>query len=980
MSDLFKGAGPRVFNVAASAAFLEETAHALLQAVGQDDPMALGDMVVLAPSRRAGAALGEAIAQAAGGAAFLPTIRPLADIEDDVDVWGAEPIAFDAPAAIAPVRRRLELARLIRARDSAEGGVDDPVRALAYADELCRLLDSASIGGAVDWARLDVLVQERDFAAHWRKSVEFLKIITSYWPARLAGESLADPGDRRNQILYALARQWRSEPPAHPVVIVGSTGSLAATRALMGVVSRLPKGAVILPGLDEDLDDSAFDAVMENHPQFHLKQTLSAIGVARAAVKTLRRFEETDAAKARRVFLREAMAPAPTTADWPSRLAQAGGLALAQQAAQGLTILDAESEEEEAAAIALIMRETVETSGRTVALITPDASIVRRVEARLARWRITPQITIGAPLLESRAGRLFGLCAALLEDEADPITLAALLAHPDVTLSLQGTMRATATRALTRSTLRGPRRHLDLATLCELAPEPARPVVAAVQACAATLLALQHNESVTLQEVADAVCAAMEALTQDVDESGENAVWRDDDGRALATLLEEIIAFGADLAPMRPEQAVRALRHLVSAATVAPTPGGDPRVVILGPLEARVQRRDVMILSGLNEGVWPASPPEDAFLSRPMRADFGLPSPDARLGLAAHDFVQSANAPTLFLTRAKRVNGEPTVASRWLWRLRTLASAADGQAWFAPESGHDPLLWARQVDRPTARVAVPAPKPKPPAHFRPRQISFTEVETLIRDPYAVYARRVLGLAVLQPIGKQAGAAERGAAIHDALNKFGDGESAGALLGLLAQALKRAGFEEARVAAESARFAASVRAYLGWQASRRARDAQPHREIDGRWQFASGFSVYGRADRLDVFADGRFDVIDFKSGAPATKKQVEAGLSPQLTLEAAVAARGGFGPIGARRPDGLIYFRFGARTAEVRRLSLDAEAKADEALLRLEQKLIWHAEGIHPYLSKPRVQFLRGAYGDYDHLARRAEWADAEGEE
>ena len=367
-----------------------------------------------------------------------------------------------------------------------------------------------------------------------------------------------------------------------------------------------------------------------------------------------------------------------------------------------------------------------------------------------------------------------------------------------------------------------------------------------------------------------------------------------------------------------------------------------------------------------------------------MRHGLGLPEPEARTGLAAHDFAQLANAPEVVMTRSAIRDGAPTVASRWLWRLETLARATGDASVLGPAAARDPRRWARTLDAPRKPVRLRPPAPRPPVAARPTRISFTEVERLIRDPYAVYARRVLGLEPLESPGALADAAQRGTAVHDAIEAFADGGDATALLKLLDVKLREAGFTGVRRRTERARLAASAEKYVAWNAARHDAGFKAYREVRGAHDMG-GVILSGRADRIDV-RGGVAQVIDFKTGAPPTASQVNTGLSPQLTLEAAILAKGAFDrdankTIPALPTDALIYWRFGGSDpGEVRvKLDDDVMAKAAETLDALAELLARYANPAMAYRSKPRAQFAN-TWSDYDHFARRAEWADVEDEE
>ncbi|PZO55558.1 MAG: double-strand break repair protein AddB [Alphaproteobacteria bacterium] len=971
---LFGGPAPRIRAVPASAPFLEVLADAMVgELVRKDNPFALSDALVLLPNRRGARGLMNAFARKLGGAALLPTIRPLGDpySDEDPDVWGAEPLGEDILPPIDTMQRRLQLAALIRRRDKAENGVEDPARALALADELGKLLDSAATVERADWSKLRTLVEEIDLARHWASSAAFLEIIARFWPEHLKEQGFSDPAEHGAALRRALAARWQAAPPKRPIIIAGSTGSQATTRELMRVVARLPRGVVVLPGLDIDLDDGAWALVGDQHPQHALKDTLEALGVARTEIPLLA--SEHTSGRARRVLMREALAPAEKTADWLARMDAAGGAEFVKTGAAGLRLLEAATEDEEATAIALLLREAVEKKGATAAVVTPDARLARRIEAKLSRWGIAPAVSHGSPLRETDAGRLIALLCELARDASEPVALAALLKHPRVVLARDS-------RGLTlleHKALRGPRRYDTLAELAVLGERDdklkgwsaARGIVDTTAVAFAPLVELMQRNEVTLTQFADALSHVAETATH-------HECWQGRDGEMAADLLREAYTHGAEMGLMPAYAAPRVLLKLMEGRDVAPpAAASDAPIAIWGLLEARLQRRDLMILAGLNEGVWPAPASEDPFLSRAMRAKLGLPSLDQRIGLAAHDFAQLANAPNVVLTRALRRDGSPTLASRWLWRLQTLVKGAKAELTTAA----DYIAYAQALDRPSVLSTAKPPEPRPPADKRLTRISVTGVETLIRDPYAVYARRILKLENLKPIGAPHGPQERGTAVHAAIEKFGDGHDPALLSSLLDEELRLAGVPPERRAAERERLLVSIDALIAWFEARRARGATIYREVKGELALGD-VTLSGVADRIEI-APSYAAILDFKTGQPPSDKQVGSGLSPQLPLEAAMLAEGAFKDVPASQVSELIYWRFGGADPTPREIDLEkpVHEAAAEALAALRGLLTKYASAEQPFLSKPRVLKVK-LYDDYDQLARRKEWADEKADE
>lgn len=963
---LFTGDCPRVRAALPGADMLALVVEAMRSELHTGaDPFALADALILVPNRRSIPALISAFA-AAGHAGLLPAIRPLGDIEDDPDVWGAEPLDFDLLPAIDPLRRRLELARLVRAKDQAETGFADPARALAVADDLCRLLDSAAAGGGeVEWGRLDGLVADQRFAQHWEKSLQFLRIVTQIWPQHLAQEGLADPAQRRHAVLEHLAARWRATPPSVPILILGSTGSVAGVRALMGVVASLPKGCVLLPGLDGRLDDAAWAAIDAQHPQFALKKSLEALGMHRKDIPIFGEEALPGQRAARRVLMREALAPADATADWLARLHEAGGADFAAQGAQGLTLIEAASPDEEADCVALLLREALETPGQTAALVTPDMGLARRVEAKLAPWGLSVSASGGHGLQDSPRGVLLALLVQLCVDEGDPLALAGLITHPLANFGIAAQTRADQAASLL-GCLRGPRRHGDWQSLMALVGESAADLMAAIGTLREALR-LADAARVDLSDWARRLSAATQLC------AGEEA-FVTADGEAAASLLRGLAEHGQALGPCEVRSGARLINVLMRGQVLANAMDSEPRLAIWGPLEARLQTRDLLILGGLNEGVWPGPPPEDGLLNRAMRAQLGLPPPEARLGLAAHDFAQLACAPRVVFTRTQRSEGAPKVASRWLWRLLTLLKGA-GMDSLAPSPERDPRHWARALHMPEAFQPARPPAPRPPLSARPRTIAITDVELLIRDPYAYYAKRILRLKPLDLIGIEAGARERGIALHKALELSDPAATAEELLECMLAQLGQAGFRPERLLEERARLALAAQRLADWCQVQAKSGAQTFREAPCLLDI-EGVRLHGRADRIDLMPDGA-QIVDFKSGSPPSHTEVQAGLAPQLCLEAAILARGGFAGLGVQPCSRLIYWALSGRDPHPRDVKLAASVTeaGEQALGRLTGLMRAYGDAGQAYLCKPRLQFAT-KYTDYDQLARRGEWSGA----
>jgi ATP-dependent helicase/nuclease subunit B len=973
---------PKIFTIPSGIPFARALAEGVIARTGAD-PLKLADALVLVPTRRAARSLRESFAAALGGAALLPRIRPLGDVDDENDLFDPSTDDLEATPPIAPLRRRLLLATLVQRWSRAKGQGRPFTQALSYAGELARFLDEAVTQG-VDLTTLKSLAPD-DLASHWHDVVEFLDVIAVQWPRLLQAEAAAEPARQRDAKLHALAAELALRPPHAPVIAAGSTGSIPATAELLKTIALLPTGAVVLPGLDTDLDAPSWDELDAAHAQYGIKQLLAHIGVERADVALWSPLPQDYPGRANRVrFLSEALRPPPTTDAWHDLIESPNEII---SGLDDLALIEARDPREEALAIACALREVLETKGRTAALVTPDRGLARRVAAELTRWDIAIDDSAGAILTRTPAGAFLALLADAAAMRFAPVPLLALLKHPLAAASEERSLFLRNVRALEAPHLRG------------LRPEPGLAGIAARLAKTNAPFALQNwfgrltrllqpfaeiaeAADATLADLARAHAAAAEALAATGSESGAAALWRGQAGEAAAELMDSLMREGRDIALAPARHYAESFRALAVQRAVRPLYNLHPRLAILGPLEARLLDFDLVILSGLNEGQWPAEAATDPWLSRPMRERLGLEAPERRTGLAAHDFANLAAARNVLLTRALNDNGAPTIASRWLLRIKQLAKGLGRES--ALTKRNDLLEWARALDDGAREQRVPRPAPCPPVAARPRKLSITEIETWLRDPYAIYGKHVLRLKPLDPIDSEPGPRERGIAVHGALERFlrsfPDALPSDALAQLLSfgdEAFAQAGATPAILALWGPRFKRAASWFLRYEAERRRHIAQSLVEVKGTLDVAGSdtFTLRGRADRIDVFADGSASIIDYKTGRAPSHKQINTLHAPQLPLEAAMLLKGGFAEHRALSVRQLIHVRLTGSEpagedsiAEVK----NVDALAEEAWRRLTDHVRKFSEETMPYISRAMPERINDK-GDYDHLARVREW-------
>lgn len=973
---------PRIATIVPSAPFARTLAATLRERYGEGET--LSRVLLLLPTRRACLAMREAFLDGAHHPALLlPRIEPLGEV--DADLWmtgvlyGASArTAEEIPPAMPPAARIMKLARLVHRFEVVGRARRGPVaatmeHAVALAEALSSLLDECT-RERVPPEKLREAASREEFARHWEISLEFLDIVLTHWPQVEREEGYVSPARRQDLLLGHLAEHWRAHPPAHPVIAAGTTGSIPATADLLSVIARLPEGEVVLPGLDTALDRHAWEAIGPTHPQYILKGLLERIGARREEVDVWGEEKEP-----RRVaLLREAMLPPEASDRWVSLERDAF---LTGDSAFSCVLC--RNEEHEAAAIALALRSALETEGKTAMLVTPDRALARRVAGMLGRWRLRVDDSSGRRLSEVPAAVFLRLIADCAASDGAPVPLLSLLRHPFCVMGRSGEEVRRLTRLIETHLLRGVRPPGGMeGLLAHARGNSALPAEAlslleqAVQALHPLSEALTggYTRKKEFTALLSLHLRALEAL------AGE-APWTDHAGEKLHAALTEIAAHAGALGAIDPSSYGGVAENLLRMSMYQPPYGGHPRLSIVSPQEARMQWADLIVLGGLNEGVWPAPVSADPWMNDTMRAAVGLPPHMRAIGQSAHDVSLLACASEALLTRARKQANAPGIASRWWLRLQAVLGEermkASGGAW---------AEWADALLSAPAQTPLSPPLPRPPLAARPTQLWATQVETLMRDPYRFYASRILGLRPLDPLDAGLGAGDFGEAVHSMLERFVQRypgkapEDARAQLEAMGREALEAHFHHPQV---EAFWLPRIRRIAQWVAAREmTRGAEGIERVDAesnaeRRLAAAGadYAICARIDRLERYADGSLRVIDYKTNEPPPQKDIRRGVACQLLLGAwIVAGRDG---VALRHPQ---YWKVsGAR--EAGRVVPLPGVKDDDAYdatsLRATQeglgRLLAHFADERTAYVVCTDPALALKHNDYEHLERRSEW-------
>lgn len=957
---------PLLFTIPAWRPFADDLAAGLLARF--PDQMDLARVLLLLPSRRAGRALSDAFVRLSQGKALLlPRMAPAGDIDMD-EALGSFAEGLDGPATVAPempaLARQIAIARLL-----ARGRGLPSAEALVLAGQLGAVLDTLEIEGRTA-SDISDAVPQAILQEHWQANAMVLETVMRAWPDLLAGRGRMDAAARRNRLLALLAQRWSTTPPPHPVVLAGFASAPPAVAQLARVVARLPNGMLVLPGLDTDMDADSWAMIgegIETHPQFGMARLLAVAGLSpqEAAI-----WPEAAAvggsSPARGALVARAMTPAMLSG---ARTEPAGAAAI-----EGLRMVEAASPAEEALVIALAMRQVVEKPGRTAALVTPDRALARRVTVQLQRFGIDIDDSAGVPLADTLPGSLLMALATAAGEGFAPVPLLALLQHPLVRAGEARLPWLNRVRSLDLVALRGLRPARGLAGVSRrLAQDKqgedllgwwdaeVRPLLASLEPVPGEGWALVQ-----------AVRAAAEALAGP-------ALWAGDAGRALAPFLEALAESEADLLALAVggDDAAALLGGLMAGQTVRPRWRRHPQLAIWGPLEARLQTADLLIMGGLNEGVWPGKPAPDPFLAPAIRSALGLPGLARRTGMQAHDFAMGLGAPEVVLTRSAREGGAPSVPSRFWQRLEAAAGQRPDSGRLSPSAGAL-LAVARRLCSSDVAQRFERPQPQPLASERPRALSVTEVPGLKADPFAFYARHMLKLKPLEPRDAEPTGGDRGQVVHRILERWLQGARAQMPLdALVDEELGKLGDRPELAALWRPRVLRMVDFVLE-QLADNPEWVPVAMECKGSlvWK---GVTLSGRADRVDR-SDAGLRIVDYKTGKAPGPKDVSKLWQTQLALLAHMAEAGTLAGVPAGAVVALDYLQLsGGRDPGELKPALGKRATPEQvadhkakALTDFEALVGGYLLGDQPFVAKASMVHGR-RFKDYDLLARVAEW-------
>ncbi|MBQ9234954.1 MAG: PD-(D/E)XK nuclease family protein [Alphaproteobacteria bacterium] len=950
-----------IYNISVSNNFVETLAQKLLDDYAAN-PLALSEALILLPNRRACRSLSEAFVRLNGmNPTLLPQMRAIGDIREDEMLFFSPQLAeefLQIPPVISPLERTLLLMKLIAGRP-LEFGIKQISLAQSchLAQELGTLLDEVSLQG-LNWDTLDRLVP-LEYASHWQETLKFLSIITAYWPNILQERFCIDAQTRRNIMMNKQSELWQNSPPDKKIIIAGTTAVSPAMKNLLKTILSLPLGEVYLAGLDKLLDEASWQQIDETHPQFELKQLLDFLELKREQITDL----TPPAAPLREKLISEIMRPASTSHIWR----QLDGR-ISNECLDNIHLIECPSIREEAVAIAVLLRQTLETPARTIALVTPDRNLARRVSGELERWGITIDDSAGVPLAQTSWGIFMrSIAETCLNRDSKPEILS-LIKHSLLSAHLSQELAAAMAERVDKNLMRE-----------KQADTEAQHFLDAINSALNPLVELCQQPQADFADLFQTHLRLAEDLSSTDTIDGSTLLWEGDDGAAAADFVSSLLDNASVIGNINPAEYLELFEALMSGIMVRSTAFSHPRIKILGPLEARLNHYDTIIIGSCNEGIWPASAPSDPWMSRPMKRDFGLNLPEQQIGVTALDFAGLLGAPEVYITRSQMSDGAQTVKSRWLMRLTTVLQAGG----LSPQQLNAPLplKLGHLLDTPNTYVKISPPAPHPPVSARPVKLSASAFEKLLRDPYSVFAEYILKLKPLGELNAELTAADFGNIVHNILDEFArtypehlPDDARQILITMGQKAFLCDDITKDKLAFWLPRYQQIIDWILTIEKDYRSQISRIYSEVWGHMYFDNTpmgrFEIYAKADRIDRTVLGSYNIIDYKTGRARQIKEVKGGYAPQLPIEALIADAGGFESLSSGEINSLMYWKLNDKT-----IVIDSEIntilqKTRDQILTIINLFSFPETG---YLSRPNPKHLP-EYSDYEHLARVKEWS------
>ena len=963
----------KIYNIPYSVPFLETIAERFLPQ-NQKEPFGLSDVLFLMPNRRSCLSLKEAFLQLNGMSPFLlPKIIPVLDIkEEDLFLSPFSPDINAIEQAISPEERLFLLAKMIYAQHQ-DYGIEEIsyTQSFSLALDLSHLLDEAELAD-LSFDKIENIVPE-EYATHWQETLKFLKIVTAYWPEILKERGVTDPALRRLSILQKQAEIWKKAPQKQKIVAVGLSLANKGLEGIIQCVSEIENGEIYIEGLDRFLNDEEWKNLSLLHPQYEKKELLNLLNIKREDVPDLKSSQNNFREK----IISEMMRPPETTMKW-REVKENSDL---QKGLEGIGLIETQNTYEEAMSIALIMREVLQTPSKTAALVTTDRDLARLVQNDLKKYDVEIDDSAGVPLHLTPIAIYLRQILNVLENDFDFPSTLALLKNPYVCIGQDAKEFKKQVEAFELENRKPAYDEQKVKVETEKVQKLLIPLFS-------KLRDLYKKEKVPFKALLEEHIYLAEKLASDRLSTGDNKMWCQAEGKLAAGVLSKLLQTADIAGDIEPFEYSSLLVMLFSRETVRKPYGSHPRLKILGPIEARFNHFDVIILGSFNEGIWPQTLVSDPFMSRSMKTQFGLPMPERSIGVTANDICRLMCSDEVYLTRSEKSYGTPTNKSRYLLRLETVIQALGLSKKNIENSFYTTLVQKLETSQKVQSCLPPCPKP--PKEARPNHFSSSSLKKLIENPYEIYASYILGLKPLKDFNAKPDMRDFGNLVHKTLERFVkvyplelDTLASKVLFDIFEEELIHYDLSSQSKVFWRAKFARLSEWVLEKEKVHRKDLKKILTEIRGQILFENTYILSARADRLEEDIYGDIKIVDYKTGNTPTSADVHSGFEPQLPLEALILENGGFQkentPVILSKATDLIYWDL-KKNNEISMVNKKKEESPQEQVSSLVEEIKEKLKALlttfddekTPYLYAPNPKHMPTGK-DYEHLSRVQEW-------
>lgn len=826
--------------------FLLNFANGMLSKFGHLGPE-IGKVTIILPTKRSCRKLAQTFFHISEKkACFLPRIYPLQDIELSYlleQVFSCN-ITEDQPNLLEHLRKKI-------APEMLEMSI---LQGLCGANGLANHL--YSLFYEIQKHQLGNIIEkiQHHYSDHLDQIIELLKFIIEALPQKLHKLGLIDKASYVNEISMILAITWEKYPPKYPVIIAGIDGETASDRALLKVVNEMRNGYVVLHNIDKSLPNAEWQEISHEHPQYQLKSLIDLCRVGREEIYSWHNIVNV---KHNDIFFSKSFSRNFSNCAPP----------------QDLTIIETETPQQELQFITQLCVDKLICGNESVLIVTQNELLIEKLTYMLLAHNVIPDCSIGNSALKCDEMIFLQLIMRTIFEHFSPISLLALLKHDLCKIAQKEVVQQ-----FEISHLRGINSYKNLQELIAATDEEIKQILQLILEHSRKLEEIMSQKTTDFGDILSTHLELAERLSA-------NSLWQHERGVELRELLLELSRNAHHIGKIAPISYLAIMRDMLSKAKFRTSKTYNPRLIIITPKESQLLCADNVILADLNENSWPQKSSSNIFLNDILMQSLGFENSEIETGRNAAKFYNLLHNKNIYLTRSKTSKNIITTSSRWLLRIKLLLQKIAYHE--QPALNLSPEI----LDI----IELPLTSPTPPVEFRLKSLSVTQVEKLIRNPYDIYASKILRLYELEPINKDPENLDYGNLIHEAIHHFTlhykpPTEPYKFFMDFILQKGRDLFYKPAIRNVWLPKIEKIARWFIEYHLDNMSCKLLPETELQAKF---GDFTLKARLDRMEVREGNCVTILDYKTGKLPGKKDIADLVSIQLPLEALLAQKNGY---------------------------------------------------------------------------------------